>query len=76
MPDQAKVIPHLLKVLGLSGAWHVLEPVPGDLSSLVVIENKLGRRVVVPISTKEVENLPDEILIGRIRAAIAESTPI
>jgi hypothetical protein len=54
--------------------WHVLESVPGDLRSFVEIENKQGHRDIVPIATKDVDYLPDEILIARIRTAMAEST--
>lgn len=73
MPEQYGVITSLLRVIGLSDDWQVLEPVPGDLLGLVVIENKLGQGVVVPISTKDVDYLPDEIMIVRIRSAIADA---
>ena len=63
----------LLNNTGLSVLWYVLEHVPGDLSGLVVIQNTHGLRVAVPMSTKYADDLPDLVLMGRIRLAIADN---
>ena len=48
--------------------WHVVKPKPGDLEDFVVIQNKAGKKVVVPISQKDVNDLSDAELLQRIRA--------
>lgn len=74
MPDEHGLITRLLNIAGLSNEWHVLPADPNDFLSIVTIENKAGHIVALPISTRDVADLADWILIGRIRTAIADTT--
>jgi hypothetical protein len=60
-----------LDLAGLSTAWKVLEPVPADFVPFVVIRNNYGERVVVPISSKDVDVLEEWEMLARIHSAIA-----
>jgi hypothetical protein len=80
MADRYDVVTRLLQVRRLQAhlsrrqrraadRWHVVKPVGGDLEDYVVIQNKAGKKVVVPISHKDVNDLSDAELLKRIRAA-------
>ena len=52
--------------------WHVVKPIPGDLEDYVVVQNTAGKKVVVPISQKDVNDLSDDELLKRIRTATSK----
>ena len=51
--------------------WHVVEPLWGDIRGHTVIQNKAGKKVQVPISRKDVDDLSDDELLNRIVQAIS-----
>ena len=50
--------------------WHVVKPEPGDIDGFVVIQNEAGKKEVIPISDKDVNDLSGDELLKRMRAAI------
>jgi hypothetical protein len=53
--------------------WHVVKPLPGDLEGYVVVQNTTGKKVVVPISHKDVNDLSNDELLKRIRTATSKT---
>lgn len=72
MRDRYDVISELLQQDRLL-EWQVVRPVPGDTSREVVIEHVHRKRVTVPVTQADVDNLSDPELLRRIRKAILES---
>ena len=72
MRDRYDVISELLQQYGLL-EWQVIRPVPGDTSGEVMIQHVHRKRVTVPITQADVDNLSDPELLRRIRKAIFES---
>ena len=70
MPDQYGVIARLLKLIGLSDEWQIVEPVPGGLPRVVMIQNEQELHVVLSIN----HDLPEEAMIARIQSAIEKAT--
>ena len=73
MPDLYEVITRLLKLMGRSEEWRIVESVAADLRGFVTIQNKPGVQVVVPISTNDIDDLTDDQMIVRIFSAIADA---
>jgi hypothetical protein len=73
MADQYEVVTRLLRANGLAD-WHVAEPVRGDVRDYVWIQNADAKRdMYVSISRRDVDDLPDDELLKRIRPAIARA---
>ena len=72
MPELYEVITRLLKVMGRSAEWYIVDPVPGDLRGFVMIQNRRGVQLAVPISTKDIDDLTDDQMIVRLFSAIAD----
>jgi hypothetical protein len=73
MPELYEVMNRLLKLMGCSEEWRIVEPVAADLRGFVTIQNKPCVQVVVPISTKDIDYLTDDQMIVRIFSAIADA---
>ena len=74
MSDQRTEIIRLLQLMGFSDEWHVVDPNPGGISSVFTIQNKLGLRVKVLLSSADPHDIAaDEIQITRIRKAIEKA---
>ena len=73
MADQYEVVTRLLQTNGLAD-WHVVEPVSGDVRDYVWIQRAdANRDMYVSISRRDVDDLPDDELLKRIRPAIARA---
>ena len=70
MADQYEVVTRLLQTNGLAD-WHVVEPLSGDVRDYVWIQRAdANRDMYVSISRQDVDDLPDEELLKRIRRAM------
>ena len=73
MADQYEVVTRLLQTNGLAD-WHVVEPLSGDVRDYVWIQRAdANRDMYVSISRQDVDDLPDEELLKRIRRAMGKS---
>jgi len=70
MADRYHVLAKLLRER-LPG-WYLV-PVRNHLESYAVIQNRVGKRVPVPISQKDADDLSHEELVNRICTAIEAS---
>jgi len=68
MADRYHVLAQLLRE-NLPG-WYVVAPVPNHIEGYTLIQNRVGKRVPVPISQKDVDDLSREELLNRICTAI------
>ena len=73
MPELYEVITRLLKLMGRSDEWHIVDPVTADLRGFVTIQNKPGVHVFVPISTSDIDDLTDDQMIVRIFSAMTDA---
>ena len=72
MRDRYYLVTSLLQRNQLA-AWHVVLPMPEDISGEVVIEHAHGKRVTLSISQANADDLSDPELLRRIRKTIVES---
>ena len=76
MHDQRAELIRLLELLGIAREWHVVRPLPGDIRDQVLIQNEARRiNVEVPLSSENLQHLPDERTIAIIRNAIVKAAP-
>ena len=77
MLDQRAEVIRLLELLGIAQDWHVLRPLPGDMREKVLIQNEARHiNLEVPLSSENIQDLPDEKKIAIIRIAIVKGTRI
>lgn len=78
MPDQHERVTRLLAKMGLAAKWHVLEPMPGGVRDMVLIQNPEERlHAVIEISPQDAQLLHDEDeMLRRIRVGMANAEKI
>ena len=64
-----------MDLLGIAQYWHVVRHLPGEILGKVLIQNESRRtNVEVPLSSENIQDLPDERKIEIIRNAIVKAT--